>query len=584
MFNKIIVLYSAVMMLLFGIAAVLVYQYQTQRILREYTDANLKSAHVLSMYLNRQYEGVMSMLQQIYGDAALSDELTFFLNHDYESYLKYRLDLYSRTGERPRSFTALIKNYLEQEPGVKSITVYSSTQNFDMFFSKSRQMLDNETVSQHYAPPFNLLEPQSWDSKKEGNQEVYSYSRELKDPWTLEQIGIINVEFDRKQISAWLENRASMRGRLVALTPQGETIFDSEGEGSRSGSVHRMDLNHGDKRVQPDESSKATVLQVGNSGLSVAAMVPKSSIQLNTKHLKLSLAAITLLFIAASFAVTFSVIRKYSKKVQRIIRSMNRIGEGDLSTRIHMPGEDELQQIAARFNDMGDRLEQYIDQMYTSELKQKQAELVALQSQINPHFLYNTLESIRMKAYVQGARETGQMIYSLSVLFKNMVKQSTIVTLGEELEMCRVYLELLRIRYEGRLVTQIELEPEIRDCPMIKLLVQPVVENYFVHGFRSSEEDNRICVTARREQEYILITVTDNGTGISPSRLEEIRRTLDGAAASGVDKVYASIGLMNVHERIVLNYGPGYGLTIASQEGRGTEVCLKIPMLKGETT
>jgi len=98
MFNKIVVLYSTVMIVLFAIAATLVYQYQTQRILREQTDANLKSAHVLNIYLSRQYESIQNIFQQIYGDATLSDELIYFLNNEYESYLKYRLDLYTKTG------------------------------------------------------------------------------------------------------------------------------------------------------------------------------------------------------------------------------------------------------------------------------------------------------------------------------------------------------------------------------------------------------------------------------------------------------------------------------------------------------
>ena len=258
---------------------------------------------------------------------------------------------------------------------------------------------------------------------------------------------------------------------------------------------------------------------------------------------------------------------------------MNRIGEGDLSTRIQMSGEDELQQISRRFNDMGDRLEQYIDKMYTSEIKQKNAELVALQSQINPHFLYNTLESIRMKAYFVGAKEVGQMIYSLSVMFKNMVKKSTMVTVEEEIDMCSVYLDLFRIRYEGRLETEIEVDPEIQSLSIIKLLVQPIVENYIVHGFRPLEDNNKISVRAHGAEDRVVITVSDNGTGIPEDKLIQIRQTLD-KVLQPPDKGYRSIGLMNVHERIVLNYGSDYGVTIRSTEGQGTEVRMEIPKLR----
>jgi two-component system, sensor histidine kinase YesM len=594
MFNKIVVLYSTVMIVLFAIAATLVYQYQTQRILREQTDANLKSAHVLNIYLSRQYEGIQNIFQQIYGDATLSDELIYFLNHEYESYLKYRLDLYTRTGEqRLRSFNTLLKNYLEQESSARSVSIYSYPNNFYMHISRTNQQLNNEAGAKNkWETWFARREQHSWDtmpqneSSRSGgsNPRSYSYSRELKDPWTLNRVGMMNVEFDARQISSWLESRASVKGRILVLNAQGTVIYDSEDEYYGQTYPYHLEQEKAGDWVDLDEPSKVNILNVGNAGLSVVGIVSQSLIEESTESLRTGLILVTLVFMAASFAITFTIVRKFSKKVQRIIRSMNRIGEGDLSTRIQMSGEDELQQISRRFNDMGDRLEQYIDKMYTSEIKQKNAELVALQSQINPHFLYNTLESIRMKAYFVGAKEVGQMIYSLSVMFKNMVKKSTVVTVEEEMDMCSVYLDLFRIRYDGRLETEIEVDPEIQSVSIIKLLVQPIVENYIVHGFRPLEDNNKISVRARRAGDRVVIIVSDNGTGIPEEKLTQIRGTLD-KVLQPPDKGYRSIGLMNVHERIVLNYGNDYGVTINSTEGQGTEVRMEIPMLrKGETT
>lgn len=595
MFNKIVVLYSAVMIVLFAIAATLVYQYQTQRILREQTDANLKSAHVLNIYLSLQYEGIQNIFQQIYGDASLSDDLIYFLNHEYESYLKYRLDLYAKTGEqRLRSFNPLLKNYLEQESSAKSVSIYSYPNNFYMHISRNNQQLNNDSGSKNkWETWFARREQDSWDTMPQNeaspssdgsSPRSYSYSREIKDPWTLERVGMMNVEFDARQISSWLESRAAVKGRILVLNAQQTVIYDSEDV--LYGQTYPYQLEHekaGDW-VQLDEPSKVNILNVGNAGLSVVGIVSQSMIKESTKSLRTGMILVTLVFMVTSFAITFTIVRKFSKKVQRIIRSMNRIGEGDLSTRIQMSGEDELQQISRRFNDMGDRLEQYIDKMYTSEIKQKNAELVALQSQINPHFLYNTLESIRMKAYFVGAKEVGQMIYSLSVMFKSMVKKSTIVTIEEEIDMCSVYLDLFRIRYEGRLETEIEVDPDIQNYSIIKLLVQPIVENYIVHGFRPLEDNNKISVRAQGAGDRIVIIVSDNGTGIPEEKLTQIRQTLD-KILQPPDKGYRSIGLMNVHERIVMNYGHDYGVSINSTEGVGTEVRMEIPMLrKGETT
>lgn len=596
MFNKIILLYSAVMMVLFVTAAVLVYQYQLQRIIREETEANMKTAQVLSIYLNRQYENIQNTIQQIYGDATLSDDLVYFLNNPYENYLGYRLNQFTKTNEqRLRSYSTLVKNYMEQEPGAKRVSIYSYPRKFGMNFEREKQQLQYESGS---AESWNnwlmMRRAYTWDTvsnspeadttAKSSSAQMYSYGRELQDPWTLDRIGMLVVDFDSKQLANWLSSRVpATHGQMLVMTSQGKVLYDSTGEYVGQDYPYRYELNTTGKWIDLDEPSKINVLDTGNAGLTVIGIVSKSTIEASTGSLRNTLILITLLFFVASFVLTSTVMRKYSKKIRRIIVSMSRIGEGDLSTRIQMPGEDELQQISQRFNDMCERLEQYIDKMYTSEIKQKHAELVALQSQINPHFLYNTLESIRMKAYSEGARDVGKMVYSLSVMFKGMVKKDTVITIKEEIEMCSIYLDLLQIRYEGRIEVAIEVEPAVSGCSIIKLLVQPIVENYIVHGFRSLDDDNQVRISAVREGERVVITVRDNGMGIPAGRMQEIDKMLSGSSqlsSNLMEKSNPSIGLINVHDRIRMNYGEEYGLSVSSEPGKGTEVRMEIPMLK----
>ncbi|MDT2237568.1 histidine kinase [Paenibacillus larvae] len=137
----------------------------------------------------------------------------------------------------------------------------------------------------------------------------------------------------------------------------------------------------------------------------------------------------------------------------------------------------------------------YIDRVYRSELKQKDTELIAFQSQINPHFLYNTLEAIRMRALSQGARDVGDMIYILATLFRNSVKKKTIVTMEDEIQHCKIYLDLFRIRYQNRLDYDIDIPDELLQYRLIKLLIQPAIENYVVHGFLPERDDNLIRIS-----------------------------------------------------------------------------------------
>lgn len=592
MFNKIILLYSAVMMVLFATAAIMVYQYQMQRIIREETDANMKTAQVLSLYLNRQYTNIQNTIQQMYGDATLSDDLVYFLTHPYENYLGFRLNQFTKTNEqRPRSYSSLIKNYMEQELGAKRVTIYSYPRKFSMNFERDNQRLEYESGSNESWEKWLMMRraytwdtasnaPNTSDAVNASSTQMYSYSRELQDPSTLDKIGMLVVDFDSKQLSAWLSSQVPViHGQMLVMTSQGKVLYDSKGQYAGQVYPYRHELNTAGKWANLHESSKVNVLDTGNAGLTVVGIVSKSTIEASMVNLRNTLIIVTLLFFITSFVITSTMMRKYSKKIRRIIVSMSRIGEGDLSTRIQISGEDELQQISQRFNDMCERLEQYIDKMYTSEIKQKHAELVALQSQINPHFLYNTLESIRMKAYSMGARDVGKMVYSLSVMFKSMVKKNTIVTIKEEIELCSIYLELLQIRYEGRLAVEIEMEPDISGCSIIKLLIQPIVENYIVHGFRSLEEDNRVMIRAVRCGERVVIMVKDNGIGIPVERLKEIDQMLS-ATTHLMEKSNPSIGLINVHDRIRMNYGEDYGITVFSELGKGTEVRMEIPMLK----
>ncbi|MFD2879620.1 sensor histidine kinase [Paenibacillus rhizoplanae] len=187
-------------------------------------------------------------------------------------------------------------------------------------------------------------------------------------------------------------------------------------------------------------------------------------------------------------------ISNFAKRTHRIIRFTRKVKNGDLNTRIVDGKEDELGQIAKSFNSMLDELNQYIDQVYKAEIKQKHTEIATLEARVNPHFLYNTLEVIRMRAISSGAKDVGEMIYSLSMLFKSYVRPKLKYTFKDELEACRLYLELFRIRYKDRFAYTIECSPELEELPVLKMSLQPVIENYVLHGMRTGQTDNVIRI------------------------------------------------------------------------------------------
>jgi two-component system sensor histidine kinase YesM len=293
-----------------------------------------------------------------------------------------------------------------------------------------------------------------------------------------------------------------------------------------------------------------------------------------TRNTIVSISIICILF--AVLVPAFFIIN-FAKRTRRIIRFTQKVKYGNLTARIDDTRDDELGQISHSFNDMLDELNQYIERVYKAEIKQKETELVALQARINPHFLYNTLEVIRMRAISQGAKDVGEMIYSLSVLFKSLVQQKKNYTLKDEMEACRLYLELFRIRYKDIFMYTIQLDPVHNQHPVVKLSLQPIIENYVVHGIQTERSDNQLSIVVEELDDVLQVEVRDNGKGIEPARLTEILEELERPEESG-----QMFGLRSVHTRLRFLYGPEFGITIESTLGEGTLIRVRYPHTEGK--
>ncbi|OAX46993.1 cache domain-containing sensor histidine kinase [Paenibacillus sp. AD87] len=594
MFNKILLFYSMVMVLLFISISVLAYRYYEQRVVQEQMDASLQELDIVSINLNQQYERLYNAVQQIYTDAMIGDDLKYFLTHEYEDFLNWRLNQYAYSYRTERgNFDYQLRLLLKDEASIANVVLYSTDQDF--FY-----VLNRETQHFYYHPKlsaghqdwFQRLRSAPWqymgseplfEGKMADEPTPYSYANVLKDSVTLKQYGAIMFELNTDRIKGLLRDRLDGKdSRIMLMTGEGQVIFDSQGKYDNTVYPYWGKMNLPEDWVDLEERSKVQLLNIGNTGMVVASIIPESQIKQSLQAIRFSLIGIVILCIMVSIAVTFTIILRYSKKIHRLVLYMRRWQEGDLSKRIEMEGEDELQQISQRFNHMCDRLESYIETVYVSEIKQKNAQLVALQAQINPHFLYNTLESIRMKAISLGARDVGQMIYILATMFRHLIKKQTHVTLAEEIELCGMYLALVQYRYEDKLHVETHIENAAAGSMVVKLLVQPIIENYIVHGFRTNDEDNRISITAEEENGVIRIRVKDNGKGISADRLLELQHGLH-KGDEATETSDRSLGLKNVHDRIRLNYGSDYGLHLNSVEGEGCEVTISIPVTREET-
>ncbi|MCR8642522.1 sensor histidine kinase [Paenibacillus sp. N1-5-1-14] len=590
LFNKILVIYLSITVVTLIAAAFAVYKYYEQAATRDHINANKEVLDYMSMYMNQQYEGMQLAVQQIYSDASLSQDVATFLSRDYETYLKYRLDHYAESGSFvPRTFETFFKSYMDQHAGVKNILLSSFEQNFILIKSRTRMFYTNVTSPYD---PHGIFDNASrnqwlsrdnnaflWDERRE-DKDIFTISRELRDPISLKGIGMLMVDFDTEGITNWIASRRDSRsGQHLALKPNGEVLYDSLGQYTGQYYPHISKLNS-DNWTMLDEPSRVNLNAANSSGLILVGITPKSEIDKELSLVRDWIFVITLTLIIAATLITYGFILRFSKEIKVILHAMKRLQEGDLTTRIVLHREDELQLIANNFNYMCERLEQYIEKVYISEIMQKKADLVAFQAQINPHFLYNTLEVIRMRAISQGARDVGQMTYILSTLFRNIVKKKMIVTLEDEIEYCQLYLELFQIRHDDKLQVETVLSKPSMNCMIVKLLIQPVIENYIVHGFEPDRSDNLIRIEVSESDGQIYITIRDNGVGIAPEKLEELRQMLH--VNESIEEMPSSIGIYNVNARIKKYYGTTYGMTIDSEVGIGTTVQITIPAIRGQ--
>lgn len=235
--------------------------------------------------------------------------------------------------------------------------------------------------------------------------------------------------------------------------------------------------------------------------------------------------------------------------------------------------ETEYDMIAAALQDVGRKLEGYIETEYILKLKEQETQMRALQHQINPHFLYNTLEMLRSKALVQGDRDMADAIAMLGTLYRTRMHKKESVLLREEFELLEMYLKIMAMRYGDRFVYQMELEQAVGDWKTVVFWLQPLAENFFAHGFDRESEYNLLIVTGREEDGGARIEILDNGFGVPPDKLPEIRRNM----YEGNDDSEADIGLRNVYMRLKYFYRDGFRMEIGNREEGGFYISVFLP-------
>ena len=288
-----------------------------------------------------------------------------------------------------------------------------------------------------------------------------------------------------------------------------------------------------------------------------------------TKRIQEYMVLLACVLTAGTF-LALAITNSITGPLGRLQQTAERLGKGDLDAKADLGSLEEINVLARTFNHMSERIRRLLEKNTQEQKNLREAELRLHQEQISPHFLYNTLDTIVWLIEGGMTDDAVEMISSLSIFFRtSLSKGNDIIPLAEEKRHTLSYLEIQQFRYHDILEFELSIPKEMDVIQVPKLSIQPLAENALYHGIKNRRGKGKITITGREEENAIVLTVSDNGQGMTPERLHEVQEAIRTGERAG-------FGLAAVAERIALYYGPGYGMTISSKEGEGTTVELRL--------
>ena len=312
------------------------------------------------------------------------------------------------------------------------------------------------------------------------------------------------------------------------------------------------------------------VSSIAYTGWKIIGVVPESVQTASINQYRYYIITTVVILLMMLLWVNRIITKKISKPILKLNESVKSYETGG-TTDIYIGGSSEIRHLGYSVKKSYEQIEILMQEIIRQQNERRKSEMDALQSQINPHFLYNTLEAIRMKAICNGDSEVGKMLYSMAVTFRSQLKEADIITLAQELHYCKKYLELFEYRYPSQFKSSVDCPFEYMQIPIIKFVLQPIIENYFIHGIRMRDKDNFICIRVEKTTDDYEIIIEDNGRGMSEKDIREKNRQL----TENVMEKNKSIGISNVNRRVKAVYGNTYGVSLEQVETGGLRVILR---------
>lgn len=427
--------------------------------------------------------------------------------------------------------------------------------------------------------------PHSEELFENNNKWVVSLSRGLyikKNNKITRAVLLVNVNF--KNIDKMCRNVSLGKNGYIYIIDRNGTYIYSPAQESINETA-RIEQN---KNI--NEISNGSLIEDSDNGKRIITINPVNYTEWKTvgfsdmdevisakKNFQNYIIMITIVGIILFFILSTLVSSKISKPIIELKKSMKMVEAGNFDINVKIKGESEVEELSESFNIMVLKIRQLMNQIVVEQEAKRKSELDALQSQINPHFLYNTLDSIVWMAENGNSQDVITMVTSLAKLFRISISRGkNIISVAQEIEHAKNYLIIQKIRYKNKFEFDIKADEEVLKCRTLKLILQPIIENSIYHGIEYMVDEGRISISAEKYNNKLLFTVKDNGLGMTQDVVDKLlSKEFKKSKGSGV-------GVKNVHERIKLCFGAEYGIEIESELEMGTTVKLWLPIIEDE--
>lgn len=497
------------------------------------------------------YEHVM---ENITWDTKIKQALECQYKNNLEMYLAYR-DVITPTIVKMKSLN----------PQIKQLSLYSSN---STLYPHGDILMPIGRMEDFPGGPsdYNI----HWLAKEDGALKMYCriYSDFSPDR------NVAYMELDYGSVFGYMKHLFDGAYGILITDEEQNPVFSysaSQTDGTDDDTLDAADLTEGSQKADRYVIGRN---EIGVSGWNIYLYRPLKEISSSAGSITALIIFAVILCLAVILLASLLLSKSVVRPLRELIRNIDRIQEGNMTVEAQEESEDEFGLLINRFGKMVDRLNHLVNEVYKSKILQQQYEMKALQAQINPHFLYNSLSLINWKAIMAGQEDISKMAQLLSTFYRTTLnKGKNVIDVKGEWDNTCSYVHIQRMMHSGKFEAVLELEEGMEEYQMLNLLLQPLVENAITHGLdcKTAPGPRVLAVTGVQREDELVFTVSDNGCGISDEILEHI--------LTARTKGY---GVQNVHHRIQLYYGEAYGLTFESKVGEGTRVTLKIPKVKRE--